>query len=471
MLGKRCWLIVVVLAAAVLAEESLNPAGLKVGAWGWLTMGKVESSYTEGMGGGIGTGFDVNLNKEWLYDYNAGISIINTFSENSKARFHLGITTTYVVPNKNLQSVEFWRRIFALYLIDAAVERTIPVNDVNSFRLEFGFFPIKYNQQSRNLGEYLFRSNVYPQVVISGFELADKMKLVGFHGGHQLNFITNSKLNTDLFVTTGMETYPTGNISLSLLIGANLEQLIDIGAGISFADLISLDDRKTIPAQSQAAGTILDAYYQFEDSSGVITQYTFAGIKAMGRLTFNPKKWFKSDVFGAEDLKLYGEAAILGIKSYPGWYENINERIPVMFGFNFPCFKVLDVLSIELQWFGSKYWNSTENVWRKQSPVPYQGEAYVESYYEWLEPKVTMAPNRIDTASVTSKAVTDDDWKWSVYLSKKFNNRIRVSAQAACDNRLRSDKLPPPPQQSKYTEITRRSWKDWYWMVRIMYYL
>ena len=41
--------------------------------------------------------------------------------------------------------------------------------------------------------------------------------------------------------------------------------------------------------------------------------------------------------------------ALIGVKNYPGWYsERPEERMPIMAGFNFPTFKILDVLSIEV---------------------------------------------------------------------------------------------------------------------------
>ncbi len=67
---------------------------------------------------------------------------------------------------------------------------------------------------------------------------------------------------------------------------------------------------------------------------------------------------FLQRLFGKNDLKLYAEGAILGCENYPGWYNNIYDRMPIMFGFNFPTFKLLDVLAIEAEYFPSPYKNS-----------------------------------------------------------------------------------------------------------------
>ena len=69
------------------------------------------------------------------------------------------------------------------------------------------------------------------------------------------------------------------------------------------------------------------------DSTG---HYTFAGTKLMARASFDFKPFFKSfsDRFlGPNDLKIYSEAAILGVKDYPGYYSKLRDRIPRMIGF------------------------------------------------------------------------------------------------------------------------------------------
>jgi len=53
----------------------------------------------------------------------------------------------------------------------------------------------------------------------------------------------------------------------------------------------------------------------------------------MARATVDPKKFFSWDLLGEQDLKIYTEAALLGVKNYPAalhspiWYMSILERI------------------------------------------------------------------------------------------------------------------------------------------------
>jgi hypothetical protein len=111
-----------------------------------------------------------------------------------------------------------------------------------------------------------------------------------------------------------------------------------------------------------------------------------------------------------------------------------------------------DVLAMEGEYFACKYWNSTENVWRNRSPVPYTGE---------------QVPNYLNRGTAWFDK-TDDDWKWSIYMSKKLFKMFRISAQVASDHISRTLYMPAPPSLSKYTELVPAS-TNWYWMTRLNY--
>jgi len=60
----------------------------------------------------------------------------------------------------------------------------------------------------------------------------------------------------------------------------------------------------------------------------------------MARVSLDPKTFLPfSGIFGKRDLKLYGEALVIGLKNYKEIYNKIWQRIPITFGFNFPGFK------------------------------------------------------------------------------------------------------------------------------------
>ena len=64
--------------------------------------------------------------------------------------------------------------------------------------------------------------------------------------------------------------------------------------------------------------------------------YTFAGTKIMARFSFDMKGLIPADslfgLLGKEDLKLYGEATILGLKNYPDPIPRIMTGMTVCYG-------------------------------------------------------------------------------------------------------------------------------------------
>jgi hypothetical protein len=509
-------MMLVSIAAACFAAETGTPPpapapqGVKFSGWSWITMGRFENSPVP-----LRDIYDANFQKEWISDFDAGFKIVAPMPYGWNSRFHLGMTTAYPVPYvQNQSNSELMRRKLVLYMIDAALEKKITVNN-HSFYVEGGFFPVKYNPQSMNLGEYLFRSGTYPQTLYSGFELADKEKLVGIHLQYTTAWNTQGWIKGDFFFTSGFRDAPIHDFSPALILTASPDPAIEAGLGFDYEHLISVDERRTTPAtdpeNKRNIGTPVGNYYVWLDTNaatkGDTVIYTFRGLKSEARLTLNPQAYFTSKYLGKEDLKLYGEIALLGLQNYPGWYEKMWERVPIMFGFNFPSYQPLaftaipallgglltqgsmgakvgraaaygvggavigvglalldnmlnidtkpDVIAMEGEYFANKYWNSTENVWRNRSPVPFTG---------------VTPPNYADrNTEVGWYEKTDDDWKWSVYMSKKLFKMIRISAQVASDHASRTQFLSGPPSNSKYTDLVPASY-NWYWMTRIMYY-
>ena len=72
---------------------------------------------------------------------------------------------------------------------------------IDSLTVELGYYPFKYNPQSTNLGEYLFRSGTYPGWLVTGFEHSiDRPKLEGVHVSHAIG--STVRLKQDLIVST-----------------------------------------------------------------------------------------------------------------------------------------------------------------------------------------------------------------------------------------------------------------------------
>ncbi len=442
---------ILVSVLSILSAAEIDNTKLKISGWGFLTYGRVvESSVQKGK--------DFDLKGQVYSDFDAGLKTEFAFGNYGKGRMHFGLTTAFMANDNYNKNVELKRRRCVPYLIDAAIEFRLKSGN-NTFFTEFGWLPVKYNPQARNLGEYLFRSNCYPNVVVSGFELADKEKLIGWHGMYQNDFTEKSWVKSDLFFNVEMGYYPIYDLSLSYILSANLGRFIELGAGMYHQHLISVDHKKLKPGidQNQYPRELPEfRVVGYTGTNNDTILYTFKGTKAMGRVTLDPKAFFDLPFFGNEDLKIYGEMAILGLKNYAYWYDDIKDRMPMMFGFNFPTFKIMDVLSVEFQYWTYPWWNSAENLWKYGSPVPYCGDQADDGAIPYFELADKMRKH-------------NDDWRWSVYASRKIAERIRISLQFASDNLSKTAWSPPPPSYSKYTEVLT-SKKEWYWVSRIQFY-
>ncbi|MBD3392917.1 MAG: hypothetical protein GF418_12500 [Chitinivibrionales bacterium] len=195
-----------------------------------------------------------------------------------------------------------------------------------------GYFDFDYTKDLKNLGGYLLRSDMYPGVVYSGGGGSGFFGL-GFHSDYI------PRLSHDLIVNMEMY-YPIGDISFAYVADVDIGDFLNVGAGAVLYRLIQPGDNKDLTSPTTDFGL---------DEDGERVYYTKAGTKVMGRFSFDPKPLLPpTDFFAEDDLRLYAEAAILGVKNYPtstksdgdGTYEvgfdDITERVPVMAGINVP---------------------------------------------------------------------------------------------------------------------------------------
>jgi hypothetical protein len=167
----------------------------------------------------------------------------------------------------------------------------------------------------------------------------------------------------------------------------------------------------------------------------------------MANAVFDPKAFFSSDNMGPEDLRLYGEVAVIGLdmsKAYKAIYGDYIHRMPVMVGLNFPMFKLLDHLSLEVEWYGAKF---KDDLARYQSTTG--------AYHSMLP-----------VVNSKNLNLTRDDWKWSLHAQKTIG-QIRISAQAANDHSRSGGTITSPGSEWETFYITP---KDWYWMAKVGFF-
>jgi hypothetical protein len=358
--------------------------------------------------GQIVKGFDKNvgdIKNVWTERIISGFGLNVTFNPQTEFMTEAEVNTYNEFPRIVTQGASR-RFYYYFYMMQAELRHKLLEGTGINLDVGGGYFPYKYDSDVRNLGEYLFRSTAYPQILQTDFDFP-KSRLFGLYAKSSYTHGIN-KFTLDLLATTNTEWIAIHDLNLSLVASYNLAHAFELGAGVSFCSLLSADESATTPKNDATA------YLNGNDTA----YYTFRGTKLMARFAFDPKRLFSSSAFGAEDLKLYGEAALLGVKNYPTalnspiWYMSRLERIPAMLGFNLPVFKMLDVLSLEGEWWGNRYPNSMEGIVTDGLPIPF-------------------IPG---TQTIDSTKYKNDNIKWSIYGSKIFGKHYRISFQAANDH-------------------------------------
>lgn len=374
--------------------------------------------------------------------------------------------------------------------------------------VEAGIFPYKYNDHSRNLGEYMFRSISYPSQVFTGalnWVGVDRPQVTGL----RLNAPTGQAVSHDVILSFETTQIPYYDISLTYMGKAQVGRTLTLGGGVQFARVLPINPDATNPDAQ------FNRYFSFNDTtyidnpdyyvqrrlksatpadsakwtraaavSGQISNmisngmtmdaaldslnrlygvtaptshhhYDASSVKLVATFAFDPKPLLGSPAaLAANELILYGEASVLGWKNYPIIYENRRERMIAMIGLNVPTFRLLDVLAVEAEWFGSRQPNSNEYS---------QLRASKNDQTKLLEP--TPQPSIYGftlPGGYDPQEWKKDDIKWSVFASRALVKGLSLDAQVASDH-ARGWVFPSGRRYWSFF----RSPSDWYWMLRI----
>ena len=317
--------------------------------------------------------------------------------------------------------------------------------DAPIVRIGAGLFPFKYNPDARTFGDYLLRISPRPQFLQTHFD-APYQRLLGLHVSSCWFPLLPEEvlaLRQDLLLTSEIHLWPLKDFSLSYLVNMTLFRFADIGAGIMGDRMFPVNDSLEKPPSPYFS------YFRF----------SFGGTKVMLRLALDFKRILPfKELWGKNDWRIYSEACWNGIKNcaitdtnakallqYPG-YNDLKKRLPVVFGFNVPTCKLLDVLSIEGEWWNNNFANSYWGVFNagyqlNPDPYPYPGG------------------NRFDPYG--------GRWHWSVYAKKTVAKNIRIAAQAARDHTLIETAFSGPSNADPQEAMDGKG--NWGWMAKIEY--
>jgi hypothetical protein len=318
------------------------------------------------------------------------------------------------------------------------------------FAMTVGSFSHVYNRESHNLGAYLLRGPVYPGLLMSGFQRFELDTAKATQVGARIHHRAGAFSHSLLFVNEH-DLPPTFDWSLAYIAKYRVSSGFEVGAGVNFNRLIAYDSRiRTADRYEPDADTLVS------DARDTAT-YTHQGTKLMVMFSLDPKVWINHPKLGAEDLKFYGEAALLGVKNHGELYDDRLERMPMMLGFNFPVFGYLDRLSLEVEYYDSPYRNDVSNIGYPEGLV---------APWRWNPLRSVSEPSPIPTEGESRR----DSWKWSVLLEKTVASHVRFTGQIA------SDHYRPLPfstgliYQPGGTEAALSSPKEWYVMGRVGFF-
>lgn len=170
------------------------------------------------------------------------------------------------------------RTQYQVYLEEAKAAWTFGDIDHPRAGLEFGYLIYTDNPDAKVLGNYLFRSMVYPGLLFTKMD-NNSAYLLGLHGG--MDFL-DGKLKNHLFVLSEVQNYPYYDIHVAYSGSFTLGNYLEIGAGFKYNSLIPIRPSRTTPQR----GGQEDNTYKFvpfqpgtiikNDSGGVIKTVTIA---------------------------------------------------------------------------------------------------------------------------------------------------------------------------------------------------
>jgi hypothetical protein len=402
-------ILFVLSAGVVSAENDSNQAPVKISGSAYYMFGQILHGYEVSR--------ETNpVRHKWINTVSTTIAM--SAAPTQWLSFKAGLELyTWLPISAGLTNKGEQRVVYKTFIPQAEAVLHWNCSDMFAFGAELGMFPYKYNSEARNLGEYLLRCDPYPLFI----ETKTDRPYATLLGLRLRTSFFNNTLHNDVIVNSKFERPPFYNGALSEVVSYNLANILDLGAGISFDHLFSVNegdsalygyftDMNRIPGQEGTGGDTT-----FRKSN----YYTFKGAKLMFRATFDPKPLFhNSSLLGAEDGKLYAELGVLGLKDYT--YDvsdtltrpTLLHRMPLMIGINIPAFKILDLLNFELEYCAYPYENSYYNAMEQKPRPGIASDSIWRNIYK-----------------------TEDNLKWSVYLRKDIS-RLSVIVIWANDHAI-----------------------------------
>jgi len=373
-------------------------------------------------------------------------------SDNARVFLGVGGLYFFILPSKSNQYSIGQRSAFAFTDLHGEFDFWKQDDDNHGLRLKAGVFPFKYNENAKNLGEYLFRTYSYPTIIYTG-----GLTRINSAGVQLGGVDANTKLggiNNDLMVTVQTDRTPSAAMSFTDIASYTLGGIFTVGAGWqaeNFYDPSKIADGKYDVKEFNKYYVLKNGTKRVKVGQGSMPVYdstvdgaiadsgslTFKGQKVMFQAALDFGKLIHSSLLSDKDLRIYFEGAILGLENRPIYYEKRADRTVYAFGINLPTFRLLDVLSAEMEYSKNPFPNDASNATLNLSPTP--------------------SPS-------SSGAVNGDNVKWTVYASKTVLPGFTVTGQVANDHMRLVDYFG----HTNDSDVMPKK-ANWYWSVALGY--
>jgi hypothetical protein len=394
-------------------------------------------------------------------------------SERARVNFGIGGAYFFVFP-RNLGGNPYAhtkRSAFGLTEANGEFDIWKGAETGDGLRLKTGVFGYKYNQDAKNLGEYMYRTWSYPLIIYTG-----GLDVVNSAGTQLSGVAAMTKfggLKNDLILNIQSDHVPVGALSLTDIVSWQMG-ILTLGGGVMLDNFYHPDKNALSPRPK--AGSVNDPlegnrYYTVRGGDSLPANsklahikynelknagalgpndtvvletgyYTFTGQKAMVRASLDFTELLGWNSRSERSVGLYFEAVLLGFKNYPTFYEKLADRMVYMGGVNLPTFGLLDMLSLEAEHCSYPYRQSTNDPNVVGNAVPNVLESFLPAY----EP------------------IRSDDWKWSLYAKRSIGENFSVYAQVANDHLRNSFIFGAPAAEGFLTEKNH-----WYWVFKLGY--
>jgi|GEM_PF-6987560 len=278
------------------------------------------------------------LNGAWIEGISGGLSVEKNVGARLTLNSGLGGQISHGTQGKNVNWKGLGRQAGAWLSVASA---HVKFGNVEHPPLELtaGFFGYNYTR-TRDFGGYLVSAGLRPMILASS---AGSGGVTGvLLRGNAPNFLRN-----DIVLTLETERQPYLDVSAIYVPTLHVDDKFEIAAGVNFHRFLVAANRETDP---ELVETPITTAVHHTDSGTFYetTGMPFGGIKVMGRLWADPIKILKigGPFWGREDLRLYGECAVLGLEDFPvnidgRGYPDIKNRIVAMAGLNLPTHSLI----------------------------------------------------------------------------------------------------------------------------------